>query len=883
MTPDRPIASNLPALETHVAETIRDLGPLQAFHRLVAENDALIRQPDVGNGRLIASARAAIYTGLVRHWAATQHRAFGYARPFAVAALGGTGRAEMAPRSDNDFAFLFDDALDENPFLLELQRQVLHSDEFEKQHGFACHALPFNLDDVSRLADKQLNAFVDLRAVYDPDGLTNRFRERIRSTFDPFEHFLHVRGFWKGQWEKAASEFERLDRFDIKNDGLRVFLAGIWTLAGKHFIHSHEVYQTLDDPQDLQAYDLLLRIRSFIHLRRSGPGRPSGGGNHPEDVLTFGDFTAFGELLGPEADELSRFEFDHEVRARLLVARRRVARFTKGIIQRELKDGRAVSARNPIIYGVGGLYHAGSSECRSPEEKSRAAFALLLASQRYGVPIDPAELQTTFRNAGEWLCRVPELSALFYEQRGSLADSFAFLSQFDGAEDRLFPGYAKFESSLDDRVMTERKLLRSALERQKMRFLEQYVREGSEMLARAVSQEQTTDFMQGVSVPVEAALLDADHLAAIKLALKTKRLPLTPDDVLLRQDSARHWHERYSTGLSDIPLAVYYEPYHAQCDFTPETVRIAQFLVANRRAFKELARTGINDVIQVREFARLCKTEQRLRALFVFTCVDRTEWGSEKHDPSRWFNSRELYWKTMMRFKPGLNPIRSLETAGYAPDQLAILKDFGEDFFAGVYRRYANRFGAHLVHLAQTPESTEPKVSLLRDGLSTILGVATRDYRGLAAAISGALWHENIPLRQAHLFSAMHHGLALDFFHVIPGEKPLGAGVARTVEQAIQRRLYIADGDESNLPRLTGRPLLQEWRPGQYCLRYEMPENVPGLIYALTYKVFRHLRGNIFGLAGQAGQDAVYVAVYLNLPPDLSFEQAAQIVKERFS
>ena len=181
--------------ETRVTGEIRQAGRLAAFQRLIAENNALIRSVELGNGRVMASARTAIYAGLVGEWAAEQRRVFGYDKPFAVVALGGTGRAEMSPCSDNDFAFLFDDALEGNPFVLELQRQVLHSDQFEKRTGFACQALPFSLDDPANLSGKQLNSFLDMRAVYDPAGLTEVFRERIRSTFDPFEHFLHVRGF----------------------------------------------------------------------------------------------------------------------------------------------------------------------------------------------------------------------------------------------------------------------------------------------------------------------------------------------------------------------------------------------------------------------------------------------------------------------------------------------------------------------------------------------------------------------------------------------------------------------------------------------------------------------------------------------------------------
>jgi hypothetical protein len=203
---------------------------------------------------------------------------------------------------------------------------------------------------------------------------------------------------------------------------------------------------------------------------------------------------------------------------------------------------------------------------------------------------------------------MPEVSALFYEQRGSLADSFEFLSQIDGTEERLFPGYGKIESSLDGRVMSERLSLRSALERQKMRALERYVAEGGERLVTAVFPKPLTT-MEEETVAINAALLDSDHLAAVKLALKTKRLPLTRQDQAARGDESRPLHERYTSGFSGIPLAEYFARYVPECEFTPETVKVAEFLVANQRTFKEYAEAGRNDAQLVAEFARLCRDE----------------------------------------------------------------------------------------------------------------------------------------------------------------------------------------------------------------------------------------------------------------------------------
>jgi hypothetical protein len=867
--------------DNRVLDAVRQFGPLETYRRLIAENNALIQGPDLNSGRAIVTMRTAIHTAMAGQWAEEQQRTLGYDKPFALVALGGTGRAEVVPCSDLDFAFLFDDAIEGNALLLELQRQMLHTSEFRERLGFSCVASPFSVDDMPSLAGKQLNAFLDMRPVFDPGGLADRFRERIQATFDPFEHFLHVRRFWKKQWEAAAAASERLDRFDIKNDGLRVFLSGIWTLAGKTFIHSYDVYRTLEEPRDLEAYDFLLRIRAWINFRGSRSAQRHGLGKRPADVLDFEDFVSFGEMLGPESDERMRFDFAEGVRSRLLSARRRVAVFARAVIERELRRGRAVAPGSPIIYGTGGLYHATSSRCCTERDKSRAALSLLLASQRYGVAIDPSELHATFRNAGDWLVWAPEVSALFYEQRGSLADSFEFLSQIDGTEERLFPGYEKFASSLDGRVMSERLSLRGALERQKMRALERHVAEGAERLITAVSPEKLT-VIEADAVAINAALLDSDHLAGVKLALKTKRLPVTAHDQAARRDESRPLHERYTSGCSGIPLAEYFAPYVSECEFTPETLEIAKFLIANRRTFKEHAETGRNDAQLVEDFARLCRNEQHLRALFAFTCADRAEWESDRSEPVLWWNIRELFAKALEAFHPKQDRAGTLKAAGYGEDELTILRDFGEDFFSGLYRLHAIRFGAHLVRLAGGAAAGGPKAAIIRDGTSTMLVVATRDYRGLAASISGALWQSRVELRQAHLFSAMNYGLALDFFHLAPGAKPLRQDLTGIIEDAIRAHRHISESDEAGMPPIKGRFMLTESRPGQHCLRFETSHDTGGFIYALTYKVFRYLDGNIHGLTAHTARGNVYISIYYSLPLGKALDEARAIVESRF-
>ena len=66
--------------------------------------------------------------------------------------------------------------------------------------------LAFNLDSVTAFDDpRQLNSFLDMRPIHDPDDLSGRFRERIRESFDPFAHLLHLRGIYSRR-QRASND-----------------------------------------------------------------------------------------------------------------------------------------------------------------------------------------------------------------------------------------------------------------------------------------------------------------------------------------------------------------------------------------------------------------------------------------------------------------------------------------------------------------------------------------------------------------------------------------------------------------------------------------------------------------------------------------------------
>ena len=180
-----------------VTEAICQFGPLDAYRHLIEVNNQRIRASELDNGREITYHRAAIHTGLAAHWLDSQCRWFGYERPFALVALGGTGRGEMTPCSDTDFALLFEDATQDNVFLTALLAQTIHGTDFATTYGFTIWPQPYNLEHAPALEGIQLNAFLDMQAVYDPHDFASKFRDRIRATFchegHPYGGEIHCR------------------------------------------------------------------------------------------------------------------------------------------------------------------------------------------------------------------------------------------------------------------------------------------------------------------------------------------------------------------------------------------------------------------------------------------------------------------------------------------------------------------------------------------------------------------------------------------------------------------------------------------------------------------------------------------------------------------
>ena len=246
------------------------------------------------------------------------------------------------------------------------------------------------------------------------------------------------------------------------------------------------------------------------------------------------------------------------------------------------------------------------------------------------------------------------------------------------------------------------------------------------------------------------------------------------------------------------------------------------------------------------------------------------------------FHDDAGYIKALAHFVPSitLDANKTLNAAGYGAREREILGDFGRDYFSGLYVRHTNQFASHLLRLVDEPEAG-PKVELVRDRDCILLGVAARDFRGLAACIAGALYRHHVSLSQAHLFSATKYGLALDFLH-LAADQPLPRDLASVVREAVQQHLHIGDIDAASLPTLQGTTQLQAGPGNGCCLRHETTHPAPGLLYAITCKVYHQLGGSIHGLSAYTSKGNSYVTVHLTLPTDLPLHEAQFLVQQYF-
>ena len=380
--------ATLSIMERAVRSPERDIARLLAggdagariFGELLAENDRLVFTAAASAGRSLAAARTSIHTGLFRAWLAPLVARFGASSSFLAMAIGGTGRREMAPRSDFDVGYLVLESAVSQALLREIERQTVHGGDFERAYGFAFRGQIIVVQDISALTFEQTTSLLDMRWLLGPPAMVHDFRQALAHSVDPLVRYLRHERLLRDYLADSPRE-----GIDLKLT-LRRFQAALWLRGSPLFQALRTASRTLD-ANTIDAYWLVHRMRAVCHQLAAKAAARSASAVHPDRVSEAAIDAAVHALV--EANSADRSIEYRALHCRVMHALECIDAFA----QRTLAVSRqhAPAARRwPVTVTDGGLVYCGPPpEGNAARRRYRDRAALSRATPRHAGPTCP--------------------------------------------------------------------------------------------------------------------------------------------------------------------------------------------------------------------------------------------------------------------------------------------------------------------------------------------------------------------------------------------------------------------------------------------------------------------------------------------------------------
>ncbi|HYE75161.1 MAG TPA: [protein-PII] uridylyltransferase [Blastocatellia bacterium] len=275
-TIERHTGEKLRRIEQHSATADRIIA-LKKFLKIETQRLHLRHRFGIGGAPIVA-ARNLIVDMLIQHMASTvaMEKGFNEREPeeFAIIALGGYGRQELAPHSDIDLLFLHGHWSSERAN--EMSEAILYLLwDAGLSVGHSCRSLSECLtiakeDEVSR------NALMDARLLWGNRGLFETLTQKLNDSVLSKDR----RGILKGLMEERAARYAKfgstpcLQEPNVKESagGLRDFHTLLWVTRVAYGystlteLVANDIIPERDAKAIRAAYDFLLRVRNDLHF-----------------------------------------------------------------------------------------------------------------------------------------------------------------------------------------------------------------------------------------------------------------------------------------------------------------------------------------------------------------------------------------------------------------------------------------------------------------------------------------------------------------------------------------------------------------------------------------------------------------------------------------
>jgi len=798
--------------------------PKDVLKYFLSLNDSIIKEDRFDNCRDAVNERTAVYDSILSNWFKSVVEKADYKNPISCIAHGGYGREEITPFSDIDVAFLSEDKIVSGKFEEVLRKEMERTIESKEspfliKHGFNIHHQLYNLEDITdhnKFNAPQVNSFCDSRILFDQGDFASKFIKGILKHRKVFSHLDYLVGEWKKIINTTIYGLDNLNSFNIKEDmgGLRHFQLGLRIPHIGSAEALTELYPEVisKNPEVMEAYDFLLKIRSIVHLRRKEKFEESEDDKekttfsdlelNEANTLNYQDYISIGEMFGPD------------IQKQLLESRRLIANYADIEINNVLKRG---YSHDGFTYGSQGILVSDNKEELSKletKDKHKKLFGLLEVAQTQALPVDLVEFIDRFGDAPDWVGFSEDFAGLFYAG-GQFSRSLELIHRI-GGYNKCIPGSEELEISVPKGGHKGQFLTSTAFGRQKVA---DYCAKRSESEIHPVPKGRF-NFLE------VAKKISLEDEVAICLALQTARTP----QILKTSVEGYYWDfkDKFNGKFSD------------------RTLETSIFIAKQRDTLSSAAKDHINNYDTVERVAREIGNLERLDILRTYTELDLARKQGNIH---LWPIIDELYFKVqeLIGLKEGNHKagIKDLARTSYPDEQIEMLDELGGEILNGAYRELALKW---LPKFAKVKQSSIPEIELRRTYDGDELHLCSKDFPGLLRLISGRCYEASLDISQVHAYTLPKSNMTFDVFHLgnlpknfqrsewislltstIKGEKELNADPSNILK-GLEFNWSLDDCRDNGLIKLT----------------FETKEHRKGYLFALTSGLHYSIGANIY-------------------------------------